>query len=215
MAAFDGVRDLGERAFGGQQGIRNFATRGAAASSARAGAAAETTASKAKPRIAPDCSSAPSRQIGVAAGAFSWAALVSNVLVPRNHPRHAPHDQDSAKADQRRAAQHRRTPRPARNARQRPGTRRGRRSPANAVRTGSTACSQGDFNPGQSRGRKRTVIAASARKCANRSTSRSVLSIGYIHCSSQRGIRWLELRQVPGHRHAERREQIGEAKSIA
>src|SRR5579862_5998415 len=51
--------------------------------------------------------------------------------------------------------------------------------------------SQGDFNPGQSLGRNRTVMAASARKCANRSTSRSVLSIGYIHCSSQRGIKGL------------------------
>src|ERR1700733_1676535 len=51
--------------------------------------------------------------------------------------------------------------------------------------------SQGDFKPGQSFGRKRTVTAASARKCANLSTSRSVLLIGYIHCSSQRGIRWL------------------------
>src|ERR1700720_1744846 len=50
--------------------------------------------------------------------------------------------------------------------------------------------SQGDFSPGQSFGRKRTVRAASARKCANRSTSRSVLSIGYIHCSSRRGITW-------------------------
>ena len=49
--------------------------------------------------------------------------------------------------------------------------------------------SQGDFNPGQSLGRKRTVIAASARKCANRSTSRSVLLMGYIHCSTRRGIR--------------------------
>src|ERR1700722_6349951 len=39
--------------------------------------------------------------------------------------------------------------------------------------------SQGDFNPAQSLGRKRTVTAASARKCAKRSTSRSVLSIGY------------------------------------
>src|SRR5437660_260142 len=51
--------------------------------------------------------------------------------------------------------------------------------------------SQGDFNPAQSFGRKRTVIAASARKCANLSTSRSVLLIGYIHCSIRRGIRWL------------------------
>src|SRR4051812_41841760 len=47
--------------------------------------------------------------------------------------------------------------------------------------------SHGDFSPGQFRGRKRTVIAASARKCANRSTSRSVLLIGYIHCSMRRG----------------------------
>src|SRR6202012_3552199 len=47
--------------------------------------------------------------------------------------------------------------------------------------------SHGDFSPAQSFGRNRTVSAASARKCAKRSTSRSVLSIGYIHCSSQRG----------------------------
>src|ERR1700686_3197155 len=51
--------------------------------------------------------------------------------------------------------------------------------------------SQGDVSPGQSFGRKRTVTAASARKCANLSTSRSVLLMGYIHCSSRRGIRWL------------------------
>ena len=50
-----------------------------------------------------------------------------------------------------------------------------------------TGFSQRDFRPGQSRGRKRTVMAASARKCAKRSTSRSVLSIGYIHCSSRFG----------------------------
>src|SRR4030081_970025 len=50
--------------------------------------------------------------------------------------------------------------------------------------------SQGDFSPGQSLGRKRTVMAASARKCAKRSTSRSVLLIGYIHCSTRRGSRW-------------------------
>src|ERR1700676_3215891 len=49
---------------------------------------------------------------------------------------------------------------------------------------------QGDFNPDQSFGRKRTVMAASARKCANLSTSRSVLLIGYIHCSTRRGTRW-------------------------
>src|SRR3954453_12320650 len=49
--------------------------------------------------------------------------------------------------------------------------------------------SQGDFSPGQSFGRNRTVIAASARKCANRNTSRSVLLIGYIHCSMRRGTR--------------------------
>src|ERR1700710_1706810 len=49
--------------------------------------------------------------------------------------------------------------------------------------------SQGDFKPGQSLGRKRTVIAASARKCAKLSTSRSVLLIGYIHSSTRRGIK--------------------------
>src|SRR5258708_10986738 len=51
--------------------------------------------------------------------------------------------------------------------------------------------SQGDFNPAQFLGRKRTVRAASARKCAKRSTSRSVLLMGYIHCSIKRGIKWL------------------------
>ena len=50
--------------------------------------------------------------------------------------------------------------------------------------------SHGDFSPGQSLGRKRTVMAASARKCTNLKTSRSVLLMGYIHCSSQRGIQW-------------------------
>src|SRR6202022_5067774 len=49
--------------------------------------------------------------------------------------------------------------------------------------------SQGDFSPGQSLGRKRTVTAASARKCAKRSTSRSVLLIGYIHSSIRFGFR--------------------------
>src|SRR4030081_2232106 len=50
--------------------------------------------------------------------------------------------------------------------------------------------SQGDFSPDQSFGRKRTVTAASARKCANLSTARSVLLIGYIHCSMRRGTTW-------------------------
>ena len=49
--------------------------------------------------------------------------------------------------------------------------------------------SQTDFRGGQSLGRKRTVSAASARKWANRSTSRSVLLIGYIHFSSHFGKR--------------------------
>src|SRR5271169_6560500 len=51
-------------------------------------------------------------------------------------------------------------------------------------------CRNGDFSAGQSRGTKRTVTAASARKCAKRSTSRFVLSIGYIqslnHCGTKR-----------------------------
>ena len=51
-------------------------------------------------------------------------------------------------------------------------------------------CRNGDFSPGQSRGTKRTVTAAKARKCAKRSTSRLVLSIGYIqslnHCGTKR-----------------------------
>src|SRR5206468_11446830 len=67
-----------------------------------------------------------------------------------------------------------------------------RKCPANARNTPrqkiSSECwphrisgrNQGDFNPDQSFGRKRTVMAASARKCAKRSTSRSVLLIGYI-----------------------------------
>src|SRR5262249_35642222 len=46
-----------------------------------------------------------------------------------------------------------------------------------------------DFSNGQSRGMKRTVTAASARKWANRSTSRLVLSIGYIHSLSQIGTK--------------------------
>src|SRR3954451_21411217 len=50
--------------------------------------------------------------------------------------------------------------------------------------------SHGDFKPGQSRGRTRTVSAASAKKCVKRSTSRSALSIGYIHCSSRFGMKW-------------------------
>ena len=54
-----------------------------------------------------------------------------------------------------------------------------------------TGCSHGDFRPGQSLGRMRTVIAASARKCTKRSTSRSVLLIGYIQLSSQRGMNML------------------------
>src|SRR4029077_7092249 len=51
--------------------------------------------------------------------------------------------------------------------------------------------SQGDLRPGQSLGRQRTVRDASARKCEKRNTSRSVLLMGYIHCSSRFGIRWL------------------------
>src|SRR5580692_2614900 len=48
-------------------------------------------------------------------------------------------------------------------------------------------CRIGDFRPGQSRGMNRTVTVASARKWAKRSTSRLVLSIGYIHSLSQLG----------------------------
>src|SRR5262249_48488419 len=50
--------------------------------------------------------------------------------------------------------------------------------------------SQRDLSPGQSRGRKRTVTTASARKCAKRNTSRLTLSIGYIRPSSQCGTYW-------------------------
>src|SRR5213079_1709723 len=83
-----------------------------------------------------------------------------------------------------------------------PETSASRKWPANARNTprqkiSSECCphringrSQADFNPGQSFGRNRTVTAARARKCANRSTSRSVLSIGYIHCSIRRGTTW-------------------------
>src|SRR4029077_21120459 len=45
----------------------------------------------------------------------------------------------------------------------------------------------GDFKPGQSRGTKRTVTAASARKWAKRRTSRLVLSMGYSRSLSQVG----------------------------
>src|SRR4029078_4596190 len=50
---------------------------------------------------------------------------------------------------------------------------------------------QGDLSGGQFFGMKRTVTAASARKCAKRSTSRSVLLMGYIHCSRRLGSRKL------------------------
>src|ERR1700690_473841 len=49
--------------------------------------------------------------------------------------------------------------------------------------------SQRDFSPGHPGGTHRTVIAASAAKCANLRISRSVLLMGYIHCSSRRGIK--------------------------
>ena len=104
----------------------------------------------------------------------------------------------------------RRRIRPSRSARQRPGTRRGRRSPANAGRTGWPAADQRDFSAGQSRGMKCTVTAASARKCAKRRTSRLVLSIGYIHSPSQCGIRNASAREMPGHRDPKREHEIGD-----
>src|SRR5215471_18738855 len=45
----------------------------------------------------------------------------------------------------------------------------------------------GDFKAGQCRGTKRMVTAASARKWAKRSTSRLVLSIGYIQSANHFG----------------------------
>src|SRR5262249_15656618 len=50
--------------------------------------------------------------------------------------------------------------------------------------SGRSSC---DFSGGQSRGTKRTVNTASARKCANRSGSRLTLSIGYMKSASHRG----------------------------
>src|SRR5690242_18583936 len=50
-------------------------------------------------------------------------------------------------------------------------------------------CKYGDLSHGQSRGMKYTVTAASARKWAKRSTSRLVLSIGYIQSLSQIGTK--------------------------
>src|SRR5580698_7395351 len=47
----------------------------------------------------------------------------------------------------------------------------------------------GHLRPGQSRGTKRTVTVAKARKCAKRRTSRLVLSIGYIQSLSQLGTK--------------------------
>ena len=52
-----------------------------------------------------------------------------------------------------------------------------------------TAIGKGEANPGQFLGRKRTASAASAKKWTMRSTSRLVLSIGYIHCSAMSGIK--------------------------
>src|SRR5438874_9998059 len=50
----------------------------------------------------PSPSSAPSRHIGAADGAFGFrTAFVSHPLVPRNHPGHGPHDQDSRETNQR------------------------------------------------------------------------------------------------------------------
>src|SRR5437588_4051807 len=46
----------------------------------------------------------------------------------------------------------------------------------------------GDFSPGQSAGMKRTVITESATKCAKRSTSMLVLSIGYIQSWNHFGM---------------------------
>ncbi len=83
--------------------------------------------------------------------------------------------------------QRRRPPRPARNARQMPEKRRGRRFRPNADCRDHRPQPEPTSVTGQSLGIKRTVTAASARKCANRSTSRSVLLIGYIQRSSQRG----------------------------
>ena len=59
-------------------------------------------------------------------------------------------------------------------------------------------CSNGNFKAGQSRGTNRTVTAASARKCAKRSTSRLVLSIGYIQSLSHVGTKRVERLDMPG-----------------
>jgi len=64
---------------------------------------------------------------------------------------------------------------------------------------------QGDFSPGQSLGRNRTVMAASGQEVHDtRSTSRSVLvRFGYIRLrpSAMRCVlqQMAQLRQIPGH----------------
>src|ERR1700730_8983302 len=191
MAAFFRLRDLGKGALGGEQIVRNFAALGGLFRAR--GRRSPKTGQHHQPQDGP--------RVGLhnpppAISALPPAFLVFEALLSAKR---LYHEITHATAHMIRIPEILITkciPAP-------PETSASTKCPANARNTprqkiSSECCphrisgrSQGDFKPGQSLGRKGTVTAASARKCANLSTSRSVLLMGYIHCSSQRGIRWL------------------------
>src|ERR1700738_2699825 len=191
MAAFHGVRDLGKRTLACEQISRDLATRGSllAARGRRGQKSSQQCQAQDGPRVGPH---APPPAISALPPVllFRDALLSAECLY---------HEITHAIADMMRIPEILITKCIAAP----PEISASRKCPAKARNTPrqkiSRECwphrisgrSHSDFSPGQSFGRKRTVIAASARKCANLSTSRSVLLIGYIHCSSQRGIRKL------------------------
>src|SRR6202165_2840536 len=190
MAAFYGLRDLGKGAFGGEQIVRNFAALGGLFRAR--GRRSPKTGQHHQPQDGP--------RVGLhnpppAISALPPALLVLEALLSATC---LYHEITHATAHMIRIPEiliMKCIPAP-------PETSASTKCPANARNTprqkiSSECCphrisgrSQGDFNTGQSFGRKRTGMADSARKCAKRSTSRSVLLIGYIHCSSRRGMKW-------------------------
>src|ERR1700692_741109 len=189
MAAFNGIRDLGQRALAGQQIARNAPVWGRIVGAR--GRCGQKTGQQYQAQDGP--------RVGLHEPPPAISALPP-VLFVRDAPLSAEclyHEITQAMAQMMRIPEiliTKCSPAP-------PEISASRKCPANARNTprqkiSSECCphrisgrSQGDFNAGQPFARKRTVMAASARKCANLSTSRSVLLMGYIHCSTRRGIR--------------------------
>src|SRR4029077_19687207 len=192
---FYGVLDLGKAAFAGEQIVRNQATLYRRRRWRILGVRGQRGRNDGQHKQAQD---EPGDGLHPPPPAISALPMVPLVLDPLLSAYCLYHESSHAAPDMIRIPQILITkcnPAPPENSASRKCPAKARKTPRQKI--SSECCphrisgrSQGDFSPTQSLGRKRTVTAASARKWAKRSTSRSVLLIGYIHCSSRRGITW-------------------------